>query len=272
MTTKESMITKENVARPLLAPDLSRFTPLVMGETSGEKSAAVELKLAFVALGINLENEVRSQPDLVAATLAHIYALNVASPLPLRQDVRCKLIAKLFGTLGEPFASAVAKTKSPFKFDPLSRKLYLGLAGLAKGTVLEADFALLRNAFGISAQKELPQAIIRIATRQPAPNTVKRAEPAGVDQFARTIQKVARRLETKPYSGRVAIAQVYDAAVGEGLDFGSLDEFKDLLAEAAREGLLDLERYDIAGPFDANLKERSRLRLGRDERHFIVNQ
>ena len=44
------------------------------------------------------------------------------------------------------------------------------------------------------------------------------------------------------------------------------------MAEAAREGLLDLERYDITGPFDAGLKERSRLRLGRDERHFIVNQ
>ena len=57
-----------------------------------------------------------------------------------------------------------------------------------------------------------------------------------------------------------------------GSVLGSLDEFKDHLAEAAREGLLDLERYDITGPFDAGLKERSRLRLGRDERHFIVNQ
>jgi hypothetical protein len=56
------------------------------------------------------------------------------------------------------------------------------------------------------------------------------------------------------------------------LDLGTLEDFKFHVAEAAREGLIDLERYDIVGPFDASLKERSRLRFGRDERHFIVNQ
>ncbi len=75
-----------------------------------------------------------------------------------------------------------------------------------------------------------------------------------------------------PIPGRVAIAQVYDAGLAAGLQLGTLDEFKLHLAEAAREGLLDLERYDITGPLDAGLGERSRLRLGRDERHFIVNQ
>ena len=93
-----------------------------------------------------------------------------------------------------------------------------------------------------------------------------------MDGFAELVRKLARRLETKPYAGRVAIAQVYDAGLAAGLELGTLDEFKLQLAEAAREGLLDLERYDITGPFDAGLKERSRLRLGRDERHFIVNQ
>ncbi|MBI4724002.1 MAG: hypothetical protein HY765_03100, partial [Rhodomicrobium sp.] len=101
------------------------------------------------------------------------------------------------------------------------------------------------------------------------------AEVAGafdLESFAKAVRRLAGRLETKPYAGRVAIAQVYDAGLAEGLDLGTLESFKENLAKAAREGLLDLERYDITGPLDAGLKERSRLRLGRDERHFIVNQ
>ena len=75
-----------------------------------------------------------------------------------------------------------------------------------------------------------------------------------------------------PFAGRVAIAQVYDAGVQRGLDFGTLDSFKQRIAESCRAGLLDLERYDIAGPMDAALRERSRTPFGRDVRHFIVNE
>jgi hypothetical protein len=100
----------------------------------------------------------------------------------------------------------------------------------------------------------------------------KSEEAFDLDGFAESVRKLAGSLETKPYAGRVAIAQVYDAGLAQGLDLGTLEDFKFHVAEAAREGLIDLERYDIVGPFDASLKERSRLRFGRDERHFIVNQ
>src|SRR5208337_488090 len=118
----------------------------------------------------------------------------------------------------------------------------------------------------------LTATIIRAALKARAAEAPEAAPEFGLENFAKAVRKLASRLETKPYAGRVAIAQVYDAGLAEGLTLGSLDEFKANLAEAAREGLLDLERYDITGPLDAGLKERSRLRLGRDERHFIVNQ
>jgi hypothetical protein len=118
----------------------------------------------------------------------------------------------------------------------------------------------------------LTATIIRAAIKARGAEGAGKSQAFDLESFAHAVRKLASRLETKPYAGRVAIAQVFDAGLAEGLVFGSLDEFKANLAEAAREGLLDLERYDITGPLDAGMKERSRLRLGRDERHFIVNQ
>ena len=79
-------------------------------------------------------------------------------------------------------------------------------------------------------------------------------------------------METLPFTGRVAIAEVYDAGLARGFAFGSLEEFKARVAEACRAGLIDLERYDIAGALDPTVRDRSRTPLGRDERHFIVNE
>jgi hypothetical protein len=90
--------------------------------------------------------------------------------------------------------------------------------------------------------------------------------------FAADVRDLAKTLRTDPFAGRVAIAQVYDAGIMRGLNFSSLDEFKARIAEAGRAGLLDLERYDVAGPMDTSLRDRSRIAFGRDERHFIVNE
>jgi hypothetical protein len=144
---------------------------------------------------------------------------------------------------------------------------------------LQADASLLSKGLGGPADtvQALTATIIRaaISTRALAPAPALApivVQTFDLESFAGSVRKLASSLETKPYAGRVAIAQVYDAGLAQGLALGSLDEFKNHLAEAAREGLLDLERYDITGPFDPGLKERSRLQLGRDERHFIVNQ
>jgi hypothetical protein len=164
-----------------------------------------------------------------------------------------------------------------------------------KGRSLNLAAAITKHALSAQAAEPVPVAariIVEPRAEPPIeipPAPVPTVEPpqliqlngnsAGVDEdadsldaFAQAIRKLAGRLETKPYRGRVAIAQVYDEGIAKGLSLGSLDDFKTRLVEAARESLIDLERYDIAGPLDTALRERSRTRLGRDERHFIVNQ
>jgi hypothetical protein len=211
--------------------------------------------------------------DLPALALRQLFRLDELAPWPTAQQARCALLSRIVASFGGAFGEAARRPMKAFKFDEMSRRIYLSFAGIERGTVVQADAALLSKGLGgpADAVQALTATIIRaaIAAREAAG-----AETAQVnlESFAKSVRKVASRLETKPYTGRVAIAQVYDAGLAQGLALGSLEEFKAHVAEAAREGLLDLERYDITGPFDASLKERSRLKLGRDERHFIVNQ
>jgi len=232
--------------------------------------------IAFRALGVTpaASSGLRRPRDLIAAALRQLFGLEHLPASPSRGEVRCELFRRIVASFGEPFAVRIDPPARTFSFDPMSRSIYLAFAGLSAGTVLQADAALLSSAFGGPAATvaELSATIIRAALKAKDAEAAKTEEAFTLDGFAESVRKLARRLETKPYAGRVAIAQVYDAGLAEGLELGTLDEFKHHLAEAAREGLLDLERYDITGPLDAGLKERSRLRLGRDERHFIVNQ
>ena len=91
-------------------------------------------------------------------------------------------------------------------------------------------------------------------------------------QFAAAIARLVKGRSTKPLTGKVAIAEVYSIAARKGLDVGTLKYFKDRLAEAAREGLLELERCDVADALPKDMLHESRLRLGRDERHLIVSE
>ena len=231
-------------------------------------------EFAFRALGLDAPALKDNQRDLAGAALRLVYGLDNLPPAPPRAQARCELLRRIVTSFGEPLVASVGQPGKAFSFDPLSRSLYLAFAGLESGTVLQADAALLSSAFGGPASNiaELGTTIIRAALHAKKAESVNREEVFNLDGFAESVRKLAGKLETKPYAGRVAIAQVYDAGLAQGLKLGTLEEFKSHLAEAAREGLLDLERYDIAGPFDAGLKERSRLRFGRDERHFIVNQ
>lgn len=91
-------------------------------------------------------------------------------------------------------------------------------------------------------------------------------------QFAAAIARLVKGRSTKPLTGKVAIAEAYSIAARKGLDVGTLKHFKDRLAEAAREGLLELERCDVADALPKDILHESRLRLGRDERHLIVSE
>ncbi len=97
-----------------------------------------------------------------------------------------------------------------------------------------------------------------------------RIEFASLAEFAAAIRDLTKGPTTKPFTNRLAIAEAYDRGEDFGLALGSLDEFKQKLAAAAREGLLELERCEVAGTMAKPLFLRSRLGLGRDERHFIV--
>jgi hypothetical protein len=231
--------------------------------------------LALKALGAaEAAKGVRARADLGAVALRTLYGLDMRAVSPSRGEVRCELLRLILLALGDRFTIHLLRPQRSFSFDPMSRRIYLAFAGLDSGTVLEADAALLSSAFKGPAGTlaDLSATLIRAALKAEEKGAAETKEAFRLDGFADSVRKLALHLETRPYIGRVAIAQVYDAGLAAGLALGTLDEFKQHLAEAAREGLLDLERYDIAGPLDPNLKERSRLRLGRDERHFIVNQ
>ncbi len=230
--------------------------------------------LAVRALNGPVDRASKRGRDLPALALRQLFALGEIAPWPAAQQARCALLSRVVASFGGAFAGHARQPLKTFKFDEMSRRIYLAFAGVQRGGVLQADAALLAQALGGPAHtvQALTATIIRAAIAAQARDGAAIAPAVTLENFATAVRTVASRLETKPYAGRVAIAQVYDAGLAEGLSLGSLDEFKARLAEAAREGLLDLERYDITGPLDAGLKERSRLRLGRDERHFIVNQ
>ncbi len=230
--------------------------------------------LAIRALNGPAASGAKRRRDLPALALRQLFALEELAAWPSAQQARCALLSRIVASFGGAFGEAARRPLKAFKFDEMSRRIYLAFAGVQRGTVLQADASLLSKALGGPADtvQALTATIIRAAISARPASSAETAQAFNLAGFAKAVRKIASRLETKPYAGRVAIAQVYDAGLAQSLALGSLDEFKANLAEAAREGLLDLERYDITGPFDAGLKERSRLRLGRDERHFIVNQ
>jgi len=241
---------------------------------SGSAAQDALRALAVRALSGPAASGAKRRRDLPALALRQLFGLDELAAWPSAQQARCALLSRIVASFGGAFGEAARRPLKAFKFDEMSRRIYLAFAGVQRGTVLQADASLLSKALGGPAEtvQALTATIIRAAIAARAPGSAEIAQTFDLESFAKAVRRLASRLETKPYAGRVAIAQVYDAGLAQGLALGSLDDFKANLAEAAREGLLDLERYDITGPFDAGLKERSRLKLGRDERHFIVNQ
>ena len=242
--------------------------------------------LAGLALGMDPKNEdaqayLARKDNLECAALARLYGMTELGETPSRSQVRFELLrAVIIARLPECEPAFTETMMQNTSRDAMGRTLLLGAAGLQRGTIRDAEAVLLRRALGMRAEASggVAEALIRSAigkTAQRAASPVKkeiRVEKADLADFAATVRSLAKTLRTDPFAGRVAIAQVYDAGTMRGLNFGTLDEFKSRIAEACRAGLLDLERYDIAGPMDSALRDRSRTVFGRDERHFIVNE
>jgi hypothetical protein len=263
-------------------------------------SDIVTRSLVALALGLEPGDEetrryLARRDNLECAALACLYGFATADNLPPRAEVRFLFLRALVSArLPECEAAFTEITMQNTLRDPVSRALMLGAAGLQRGSLREAEGALLRKALDVRGEgaTAIADALVRNAVgkcvARPVPRTslppltlaqpkalaVAAAAPEKADlaDFAATVRDLARTQTTHPFAGRVAIAQVYDAGLQRGLDFGTLEGFKQRIAEAGRAGLLDLERYDIAGPMDASLRDRSRTPFGRDVRHFIVNE
>lgn len=247
----------------------------------------VSRALSVLALGIDPRSEkardyLARRENLECAALARLYGLSGLGTMPTRPQVRFALLrAMIASRLPECEPAFTEISMHNTSRDALGRAVMLGAAGLKRGALRDAESVLLRKALGLRPEGSggVAEALIRSgigkAVPRPAPVIVKResrTEAPDLAEFAATVRDLAKTLRTDPFAGRVAIAQVYDAGTTRGLNFGSLEGFKASVAEAGRAGLIDLERYDIAGPMDTALRDRSRIAFGRDERHFIVNE
>ncbi len=174
-------------------------------------------EFAFRALGFPASGN--THRDLAGAALRLIYGLDNLPPSLSRAQARCELLRRIVASLGESLVAGVGQPGKAFSFDPMSRSIYLAFAGLKCGTVLQADAALLSSALGgpASTIAELSTTVLRAALHANVTGQSKREEVFDLDGFAESVRKLAGKLETKPYAGRVAIAQVYDAGLASGL-------------------------------------------------------
>ncbi len=145
----------------------------------------------------------RALRDLVAAALRATFRLENLPQAPSRAAVRCELLRRIVASFGEPFASSLPARGKTFTFDPMSRRLYLAFAGVRASTLLDADAALLLSALGGPAATlaDLSETLLKAALKPKAAEAEKGEEAFNLDGFAESVRKLARRLETKPYSG-----------------------------------------------------------------------
>jgi hypothetical protein len=245
--------------------------------------------LPGVALGLDMRVQkarayLARKENLESAALARLFDVKGVGRMPSRAGLRFALLrAFLLARMPECEPAITEITMQNTSRDAISRAILLGAAGLKRGTLRDAETALLRQGLAMDSETKglVADSLVRAALAKgaaqvpktvPIPNVALRSAKDDLADFAGTVRDLARTLHTAPFTGRVAIAQVYDAGIMRGLEFGSLDDFKERVAAAGRAGLLDLERYDIAGPLDSVLRDRSRTAFGRDERHFIVNE
>jgi hypothetical protein len=81
---------------------------------------------------------------------------------------------------------------------------------------------------------------------------------------------VSRDVSTPPFTGRVAIAQVYDAYGKRYADAGSLVDFKRRLLEAARKREINLQKVDMGELMGKDLRERSQVQWDSDVVHLLL--
>jgi hypothetical protein len=219
------------------------------------------------ALALRLDpDHAETRQKLTRVAVLRVAILCVAYDLPRESllsstAVRSELVWRI---LRETLPHIVGRGPFPLidKPNAVDRRIFAGLAGVRTNTTSVAFAALAAKTVGAARtdRNVLCHHLIRSA--------LQRAEPP--DGFAQRVKTIARGLNTPPFQGRVAIAQIYDAYGREFPDAGSLESFKHRLVSSAKAGELHLSRLDLPEHMDRELRTRSATPSGSDEVHFVV--
>jgi len=150
-----------------------------------------------------------------------------------------------------------------------------GLAGADLRAAEQPELkALAQTAGDLSKPEKLRQTIVRAALALDqsgaAPASAATVETRSDPAFAKSVQALADRLSTPPFSNKVAIAQVYDAYGREHRDAGSLESFKGKLLAAHDDNLITLHPLDAPRALDDDLRERSRIETRYGWYYFVA--
>jgi hypothetical protein len=247
-----------------LAGPSDKIARTALGREVGKSWEEFRLRrLPTLALGLNPDNA-EARRKLGRADVLRAAIICIGFNLPKDNflsliGVRSELVWRV---LRDGLPEVVGKGPFPpiDKSNIVDRTILAGLAGIHAKTINEAVAGLAAKVINAKETDidSLRRRLIQLALED---------RP---DNFAERVKVIARTLNTPPFQGRVAIAQVYDAYGRAYPDAGSLESFKHRLIAAANARELDLSRLDLPEHMSHELRSRSKTSWRSDEVHFIV--
>jgi hypothetical protein len=234
-------------------------------------------RLSILALGLDA-NDAETRRKLAKPNTLRAAIIAVACGLPkdltlMPASVRSELVWRV---LRSAIPEIIGRGPFPVidKSNPVDCSILAGLAGVPAKRIDKVLAALAARAVGAPKAEVdvLRKRLVQLALSRVAPATGVAVEPRGLDDFGERVKTVARTLNTPPFQGRVAIAQIYDEYGRHHPDAGSLANFKERLITAARARKLDLSRLDLPEHMDRDLRERSHTPWDSGAVHFVVTR
>ncbi|MFZ4072007.1 MAG: hypothetical protein ACOYJ6_18145 [Caulobacterales bacterium] len=269
LISKDTARSEKSVA---LTPKGHQEAMRVLGTDASEPWDVIRARrLPLVALGldpdqVDVKRRYAKADSLKAAAIAVAFGL----PREAMTSVRAVTSEIVWQILRSGLAELVGRGPFPEieKAGVVERTLLAGLAGATAKSLPEAINALAKKALGVP---KIDADILRERL------VVVGVSLSGSDRtrggsFAERVRDVALTLSTPPFTGRVAIAQVYDAYGKAHPDAGSLQSFKERLVQAAKSREIDLGRLDLPERMSKDLRQRSEAKWGSDEVHFVITE
>jgi hypothetical protein len=229
------------------------------------QSPSLEQRLVAQVLGCSLADpsqrnriaHARTLPTLIVAA-----AYGLEPNLKSNSEVRSALVRRV---LHARLSDLIGSVQFNLPSGP-SQGILLSLAGLKSGDLKHAMAVLAARCVGLEKKAgagELRMTLVRSALN---------FQPPGASQstFSQRVLDVSRDVSTPPFTGRVAIAQVYDAYGKRYADAGSLADFKRRLLEAARKREINLQKVDMGELMGKDLRERSQVQWDTDVVHLLL--